>query len=425
MGGKVRLRAVTSGSPPSRPMKALAALLERSEEWEIAPPPRGWELAQGKDVVDRVARQGRTVLDYAKKMAAMGIIEKSLAGKNHPTVHHVQAIGQARMRLVPVDPSPGISKYKTKKVGWRSVADDAWGPVDADEDDDPVTLRARDHVRDWETVHWSIDEVEAACGTLLTECYSSQGHRQATAIEMLLVLTRKHEVAQKWMARSLEAIVNDGLPSLVRGSVDPRIFRICYLIAGLAPSQAGHLGRLNAIPRMIRLMNFEQDLAARLIQSKYLMARRREATRHLPSDIGCRRRVMIMIQNSELVRSWRTMQGNAERGDIPHVARHEYIRTLLAMVQPQNAAEWNLHLSRIVANGGLFPISRHLKPFDRTLNLSLRILVPLATDRLLLYDILKAGVTGRLSKLLEWTVDRLLDDYTVKILDVIDALALR
>ena len=47
------------GLGPARSEKALWALLDKAgEEWSIAPAPLGWELAQGGDVVDRVARQG-------------------------------------------------------------------------------------------------------------------------------------------------------------------------------------------------------------------------------------------------------------------------------------------------------------------------------------------------------------------------------
>ena len=63
-------------------------------------PPEPWEEAIG-DTGERVGRQGRAVVEYAAKMNAMGIVEKSLAGENNPIADHVATIGQDKMRLLP------------------------------------------------------------------------------------------------------------------------------------------------------------------------------------------------------------------------------------------------------------------------------------------------------------------------------------
>lgn len=47
-----------------------------------------------------MARQGRTVVDYAAKMNAMGIDERSMAGKINPVADHVASMGREKMRLL-------------------------------------------------------------------------------------------------------------------------------------------------------------------------------------------------------------------------------------------------------------------------------------------------------------------------------------
>ena len=63
-------------------------------------PPEPWEESIG-DTGERVGRQGRRVVEYAAKMKAMGIDERSLAGNNNPIADHVATMGQDKMRLLP------------------------------------------------------------------------------------------------------------------------------------------------------------------------------------------------------------------------------------------------------------------------------------------------------------------------------------
>lgn len=67
-------------------------------------PPEPWESAIG-DTSERVGRQGRAVIDYAAKMQAMGIDERSLAGETNPVADHVATIGREKMRLLSGAPS--------------------------------------------------------------------------------------------------------------------------------------------------------------------------------------------------------------------------------------------------------------------------------------------------------------------------------
>lgn len=71
--------------------------------------PEPWELAIG-GTTKRVSRQGRAVVDYAAKMNALGVDERSLAGDVNPIADHVASIGRGKMRLVPSDPIPSGRK---------------------------------------------------------------------------------------------------------------------------------------------------------------------------------------------------------------------------------------------------------------------------------------------------------------------------
>lgn len=52
------------------------------------------------DTTKRVALQGRSVIDYAAKMKAMGINERSMVGEINPVADHVSSMGREKMRLL-------------------------------------------------------------------------------------------------------------------------------------------------------------------------------------------------------------------------------------------------------------------------------------------------------------------------------------
>lgn len=67
------------------------------------------------------------------------------------------------------------------------------------------------------------------------------------------------------MQRNLEAVVNDGLPSMVKGTLGARVFKVDILMGVLAPVMAESMTQLNVIARSLRLMVFRMDTAVRLI----------------------------------------------------------------------------------------------------------------------------------------------------------------
>lgn len=69
----------------------------------------------------------------------------------------------------------------------------------------------------------------------------------------------------RWLQRSLEAVVNDGLPAMVKGILDARVFKLDITLGILAPVMAETMTQLNVVPRVLRLMVYRMDTAVRLI----------------------------------------------------------------------------------------------------------------------------------------------------------------
>lgn len=72
-------------------------------------------------------------------------------------------------------------------------------------------------------------------------------------------------IVYRWMQRNLEAVVNDGLPSMVKGTLGARVFKLDILIGILAPAMAESLTQLNVMARLLRLMVYKMDTAVRVI----------------------------------------------------------------------------------------------------------------------------------------------------------------
>lgn len=73
------------------------------------------------------------------------------------------------------------------------------------------------------------------------------------------------QLFHRWMQRNLEAVVNDGLPSMVKGTLAARVFKLDTLLGILAPAMAESMTQLNVVARLLRLMVFRMDTAVRLI----------------------------------------------------------------------------------------------------------------------------------------------------------------
>lgn len=72
-------------------------------------------------------------------------------------------------------------------------------------------------------------------------------------------------VTDRWMERNLEAVVNDGLPSMIKGVLGPPVFKLDILLGVLAPVMSESMTHLNVMARVLRLILFKMDTAVRLI----------------------------------------------------------------------------------------------------------------------------------------------------------------
>lgn len=70
---------------------------------------------------------------------------------------------------------------------------------------------------------------------------------------------------RRWLQRNLEAVVNDGLPGMVKGVLNARVFKLDILLGILAPAMAESMTQLNVVARVLRLMIYRMDTAVRMI----------------------------------------------------------------------------------------------------------------------------------------------------------------
>ena len=67
------------------------------------------------------------------------------------------------------------------------------------------------------------------------------------------------------MQRNLEAVINDGLPSMIKGTLSPLVFKLDILLGVLAPTMSESMTQLNVMARVLRLMLYKMDIAVQVI----------------------------------------------------------------------------------------------------------------------------------------------------------------
>ncbi|CAM9250431.1 unnamed protein product [Ectocarpus fasciculatus] len=366
------------------------------QSYHLGGPPEPWEAALG-DTGERVGRQGRTVVEYAAKMNAMGINEKSLAGENNPIADHVATIGQDKMRLLSSNPvvhaptmgdlggtpsSDAVAEEDddgavSVSSGWSEVSDESTvAPSQAQKDsataaaasrgesgenddescdgldliDDPDIRNA---VEDFDSRNWTMDQLEVSCQTLLEECYASED--------------RRRRLLSAGMLRKLVEIY----PSALRYT----------------------------FPRWI---------------AQY---------RELPGAIATHKRMTLLMQGAELRTRWRRINADEKHGSLPASLLHAYLCIILALIDTDTCPRFcRMNRVKVVGGCGLLALSVHFKAGDRSQRLACRILRELAREPLLIFELLNAGVAEYLSRLLpklrETSIDRLLEA-----LDAVDSMA--
>ena len=209
--------------------------------------PHDWEFNEGHDTFKRVSKVGRSNIDFLRRMegnAVDGGDEKkwmlikdigksSLELRDGAEVDKEEARQERLKRLK----AAGIETDEVEEVkgdggsdnddessisdsdsdsdsddsdGARSDADDGsnaagsvgqGGQISASvEDEDANNMLDND----WDTSEWSLQEIESACMTLLTECEKNASKkRQSLSIRMLLRLLDRHQEAVAYIEKVL------------------------------------------------------------------------------------------------------------------------------------------------------------------------------------------------------------------------------
>ena len=96
---------------------------------------------------------------------------------------------------------------------------------------------------------------------------------------------------------------------------------------------ADKLSRLNVVPRVVRLLLLEMDLAARVAQNRFRVMRKRRQMRgsDLPVDVRMRQKMMQNMKTDDLNAKWRALKRSDGVAGVPDDATLAYQRLLLAM----------------------------------------------------------------------------------------------
>ena len=283
-----------------------------------------WEKELG-DTGERTAAIGRTRFEFLEK-ADMPIPEFDESAGSL-----AQTLGQKSLQLVR---STDVALREEDAKARRAAESDSDGSDDddggdsdgggsddssaasAEDDDDNAILDI-----DWDTSAWSVNEIESSCATLISDCQntpSTKLKRRDLATKMLLRLMDRHSVATKYVESALETVVNRGLPTMNFG-IDEVVFNISHLLAALAPHMADKLSRLNVVPRVVRLLLLEMDLAARVAQNRFRVMRKRRQMRgsDLPVDVRMRQKMMQNMKTDDLNAKWRALKRSDGVAGVP------------------------------------------------------------------------------------------------------------
>ena len=361
---------------------------------------------------------GRQRLDFLEKTGTgeeAGVSDAS---------DQVQTLGQKALALVRSSDVGLLSAVRGSvgdDDGMSDDDDDDGGGRDADSDtdsDESDTAAMLDI--DWDTSGWTINEIESACSTLVTDCEntsSSKPKRRELATKMLVRLMDRHASAAKYVEVALETVVNRGLPTMNFG-IDEKVFNISHLLAALGPRLPDKLSRLNVVPRVIRMMLLELDLAARVAQNRFRVRKKRAMMAHdLPPDVRARQRLMQNMKTDDLNGKWRLLRTSATGGCVPQDAKLAYMRLLLAMCARDSSKYYRMSRRQIVESNGLIAVISSTVVVGEMQEVACGLLLEIAQERSLLRPVLQTQVVSSLALLLRPSCT---SDQKCMALDVLD-----
>jgi len=376
--------------------------------------PHDWEFNIGDDTFKRISKIGKSNLDFLARMEG-----ETSSGGDDQKWKMISDIGKSSLELREGDEVDKEEERKERAKRLRdagikgadehmlsddeSKKDDEDENSDDDSDDDtstssdgsggPSSPQGNEEEEDennmldndWDTSEWSMQEIESACQTLVTECekYSSK-KRQELSIRMLIRLLDRHQEAVAYVEKvsgeieqaskerrkpitrrfaprltfsrfaSLvaESLLNKAFPGILVDGIAPEALNLSHLLAALAPRFAESFSLLGPIVKVCKILTNEMDLAAQLLQWRHKLRRlKRELYMikgDIPQDRWIRKKMTLNMKTDDLNKKWRQMHDAAHSSSIPPDVTLSHLKFLLALCMPSNTKRASENRDEIV-----------------------------------------------------------------------------
>ena len=364
--------------------------------------PDGWELSLGT-VAERTARIGRSSLEFRAKTNQ----GDGRGDRQGGEWRAVRDLGQGAMKLVmggsdSLDPfvagANGGGGGASDEVEDAEDADEAWSD-DSDVDEGDAAAADINAIldADYDTSTWSVHEIESACNTLLVECETtSVVRRRVLATRMLLRLMDRHHEAQKYVEVAFETVVNRGVPTMAYGISD-KTFHVAHLLAAVGSRLADKLSTLNIVPRVVKMLAREGDLAAKVLQNRIRLRSSKRKERELqaegvlqPLDVRVRQRLMQDLKTEDLNNRFRALREDPSGGRLPPDVLVSYLQTLREVTASTHEKYAELNRVQLVKSGGMVTLVGCLKEGGEVCELARATLLNIAQEPALLESVLAA-----------------------------------
>ena len=245
--------------------------------------PHDWEFKEGADTFARVTKIGRSNQEFLQKLEGetvdgtesdqswkvvkeMGKESLELRSGTEVDDEIARQEKLKRMRaagILTTDPD------EDKEEGDSDEASDDSSDSDSDEEPAAETPQknAKDEAEedensmldnDWDTSEWSMQEIESACSTLITECESpSSEKRQQLSIRMLLRLLDRHQEAVAYVEKVSESLLNKAFPAILVDGISEEALNLSHLLAAIAPRFADGFSMLGPIGNICKVRSEE------------------------------------------------------------------------------------------------------------------------------------------------------------------------
>ncbi|GMH72912.1 hypothetical protein TrST_g2508 [Triparma strigata] len=347
--------------------------------------PHDWEFKEGADTFARVTKIGRSNQEFLQKLEGetvdgtgsdqswkvvkeMGKESLELRSGTEVDDEIARQEKLKRMRaagILTTDPD------EDKEEGDSDEASDDSSDSDSDEEPAAETPQknAKDEAEedensmldnDWDTSEWSMQEIESACSTLITECESpSSEKRQQLSIRMLLRLLDRHQEAVAYVEKVSESLLNKAFPAILVDGISEEALNLSHLLAAIAPRFADGFSMLGPIGNICKILTQELDLAAHILQWRYALRKKKRqlelAKDSIPQERYIRKKMGFNMKSDELNQKWRKMHASDTCGLSPKV-RLSHLKILSSLCDPNITQYATANRLELVKKKGLIPV---------------------------------------------------------------------